>query len=99
TPRANRGPLNVRAAVFIQMVLCAAPAAAQLPSWVVEDPFSSADDDPIGIDRGDQLETVSPTHDDEEAQAPIPVVRGEVLAAIAGVREDQHRVDVTLTHG
>jgi hypothetical protein len=89
----------VRALAFIHALFVAASAHAQLPSWVVEDPFSSADDDPIGIDRQDRLEAVEPTRTDEEAHSPIPVVHGEVLSAIAGVREEGHRVDVTLTHG
>lgn len=89
----------MRTVLFIHALLCAVPASAQLPAWVTEDPFSSADDDPIGIDRTDRLETVAPTRTDEEVEAPIPVVHGEVLSAIAGVREEDHSVDVTLTHG
>ncbi|RZO64073.1 MAG: hypothetical protein EVA89_05545, partial [Sandaracinaceae bacterium] len=80
----------------------ATPAAAQdggLPDWVEQDPFSNEEDDPLGIDRSDQLERVSPTTVEEEAHAPIPVQRGEVLHAIAGVRETGHEVDVWLGHG
>lgn len=95
-------PRNARALPFILALAMATPAAAQdggLPDWVEQDPFSNEEDDPLGIDRSDQLERVSPTTVEEEAHAPIPVQRGEVLHAIAGVRETGHEVDVWLGHG
>ncbi|HJL18059.1 MAG TPA: VWA domain-containing protein, partial [Sandaracinaceae bacterium LLY-WYZ-13_1] len=70
-----------------------------LPSWVEADPFSEADDDPLGIDRGDRLERVEPTTVEEEAHGPVPVDHGEVLSAIAGVREVRHDVEVRLADG
>ncbi|MEC7526215.1 MAG: vWA domain-containing protein [Myxococcota bacterium] len=93
---------NVRALPFILALLASAPAAAQdggLPSWVEQDPFSEGGDDPLGIDRADRLERVEPTTVEEEAHAPIPVQRGEILHAIAGVRETHHEVTVELGHG
>lgn len=92
---------NVHLAVFL---LCFAPglASAQdggVPAWVEADPFSSGDDDPLGVDRADQLERVAPTRPEEEVERPIPVQRGPVLAAIAGVHETRHETEVTLDHG
>ena len=105
---------NARFTAVILALLLASPAGAQdssgdaapdagasaLPSWVRADPFASSDDDdPLSVDRADRLETVSPTRVDEEAQESIPVHRGDVLAAIAGVRETSHRVEARFEHG
>ncbi|MCB9597202.1 MAG: hypothetical protein H6719_31045 [Sandaracinaceae bacterium] len=82
--------------------LVALPAQAQdggVPDWVEADPFTASDDDPLGVDRADRLERVAPTRPEEEVERPIPVVRGAVLAAIAGVHETRHDVEVTLDHG
>src|SRR5690606_26079858 len=81
----------------------AAPAAAQrdggIPTWIEADPFASGDHDPIGMDRGDGLEATVPTDASEEVLARVPVQAGEVLTAIAGVREAAHEVSVELADG
>ncbi|HEY8428680.1 MAG TPA: hypothetical protein VIL20_09915, partial [Sandaracinaceae bacterium] len=94
--------LNVRAAPLILAALLASPAAAQdggLPEWATADPFASGEDDPIGVDRADRLEQVTPARAEEEVHELVPVQHGEVLTAIAGVREEQHSVEVRLAHG
>lgn len=96
---------NVSTLVFLLSCLAAPPiAGAQdggvgLPDWVEADPFSGGRDDPIGIDRADRLETVSPTRPGEALQPNVPVQHGEVLSAIAGVREREHTMEVRLEHG
>ncbi|MFK7990049.1 MAG: hypothetical protein AB8I08_28785 [Sandaracinaceae bacterium] len=71
-----------------------------LPDWVEDDPFSADDaSDPLGIDRGDRLETVQPTTPEEELAPSVPVHRGAVLSAIAGVRETAHTMDIQLQNG
>ncbi len=55
--------------------------------------------DPIGTDPNDGLESVTPPGADEEVREVLPVLRGAVLTAISGVREEQHEVEVTLGHG
>lgn len=92
---------NVSVLLFL-LALAPAAAGAQdggIPSWVEADPFTRAEDDPLGIDPADRLEHVAPTRPDEEVERPIAVVRGDVLAAIAGVHETSHALDVTLDHG
>ncbi len=94
-------PPNARPLVFL-LLLSAVPASAQdggLPRWVEADPFTAGEDDPLGIDRGDQLDQVAPTTSDEEVQRAIPVRRGAVLVAIGGVSESHHEVQVVLDHG
>lgn len=90
----------------IAALLAAAPSAALaqdapdgVPDWVEEDPFSAGEADPLGIDRSDRLETVQPTTPEEELAPSIPVRRGAVLSAIAGVRETAHTLDIRLVNG
>lgn len=95
-------PLNARTLCFLLALLGPSAGLAQdggIPEWVEHDPFTRDRDDPLGIDRDDRLERVSPTRLEEEVQRRIPVVAGEVLGAIAGVREDYHEVDVRFEHG
>lgn len=103
---------NLRApCLILALSLAAAPAAAQregaapspdsagLPDWVEADPFAGGEHDPLGAGRGDGLEATVPTDATEEARASAPIQRGEVLTAVAGVREASHDVDVRLAHG
>jgi hypothetical protein len=76
-----------------------AQPSAPLPEWIHADPFDGGELDPLAVDRSDQLEAVSPTRSDEEVHEHVPVQRGEVLEAIAGVREEGHTVDIRLAHG
>lgn len=95
----------MRAVAFILagVSAVAAPVGAQrdggIPEWALSDPFATGEHDPIGIDRGDGLEATVPTHAGEEATGRVPVQNGEVLGAIAGVREVSHDVAVRLAHG
>lgn len=97
--------LNVRAPslILVALLAAAAPAEAQrdggIPEWVEADPFAGGEHDPLGVDQGDRLERVAPTRPEEEVREVVPVQRGEVLAAIAGVREEEHAVEVRLAHG
>ena len=77
----------------------ARPRSSALPEWVEADPFTEGEDDPLGVLPAEQLEHVSPTTPDEEVQRPVPIRRGEVLAAISGVREVSHEVEVSLDDG
>src|SRR5690349_11574183 len=87
--------------VLLTLVIAGAAHAQDggLPAWVNYDPFASDGNDPLGIDRGDRLETVAPTTAEEEVAPSIPVMRGEVLTAIAGVRQTRDEIDVELVAG
>lgn len=98
-------PTNMRRSGLILALLgasLAAPAAAQdggIPGWIEADPFAGGEHDPLGMDRGDGLEATVPTSASEEVLAHVPAQAGEVLTAIAGVREASHEVSVEFAHG
>src|SRR5690606_19819844 len=98
-------PTNMRRSGLILALLgasLAAPAAAQdggIPGWIEADPFAGGEHDPLGMDRSDGLEATVPTSASEEVLAHVPAQAGEVLTAIAGVREASHEVSVELAHG
>lgn len=87
---------NLRALVLILASL-GAPAGAHAQAIV--DGGSTGADDPLGVDPDDHLERVAPTRASEEVRPRFRVRRGAVLAAIAGVREASHEVDVELGYG
>lgn len=98
-PRPRVSSIELPALLFVALALSAPGASAQPLEGVGEDLFTSGDDDPLAVDSADRLEEVSPTHADEEVPEHVPVQRGEVLTAIAGVREERHGVEVRLGHG
>lgn len=87
--------------LILALASASTPASAQtgLPHWIAADPFATGEHDPLGIDRSDGLEATVPTRAADEVRERVPVQHGEVLSAIAGVRESAHDVIVRLAHG
>jgi hypothetical protein len=90
-----------------------AASARDVPGLEQSLPYSAHGDDPIGLLRSDDsLDAVGPSKKEEgkkPAAAPDPrygprppdikIKAGEVVTAMAAVRETSHRVRVTLDHG
>lgn len=79
-------------------------AAARFRALVNADPFAGDESlgvtpDPLATDRNSSLADAELPTEDELLTQRFPVVDGEVLDAIAGVREREHRVSVELTSG
>jgi hypothetical protein len=67
---------------------------------VDSDPFVGEGDDPLARDaRDDEMRTMSLPGPNDVVGSRVPVRAGEVLTAIAGVRETSHRVRFTLRDG
>lgn len=80
------------------------PQAAAFRHAVDADPFAAPDPigeahDPLSTGDATALDAVRPDPDIEEVEAPVPVRHGAVLEAIAGVREVEHRFELTLEGG
>ncbi len=80
------------------------PEGAAFRAAVDGDPFAGSDPmgdahDPLSTGDAAALDTVRPDPDIEEVEAPVPVRHGAVLEAIAGVREVEHRIELSLEAG
>ena len=79
-------------------------ASARFRALVNADPFAGEESlgitpDPLATDRNSSLADAEMPSEDELLTERLPVVDGEVLDAIAGVREREHRVSVELAYG
>ncbi|MBX7196370.1 MAG: hypothetical protein K1X94_30230 [Sandaracinaceae bacterium] len=85
------------------------PALEEFRALVDSDPFAGDDPvggtedgatvDPLAAEGTSDLRTASLPAEDELVSERLPIVRGEVLSAIAGVREVEHRTHVELVAG
>ena len=79
-------------------------ASARFRALVNADPFAGDQSlgvtpDPLATDRNSSLADAEMPSEDELLTQRFPVVDGEVLDAIAGVRERAHRVSIELAYG
>ncbi len=65
----------------------------------VGDPGQAAHVDPLASEGTDDLRTAALPTEDSLVTARLPITRGEVLSAVAGVREVEHRTRVELVAG
>lgn len=92
----------LRAPCFLLLAFAAAATAqppTHLPEWLEADPFVDDEHDPLGMDQNDGLSAPLPSDAGQALRPTPPVQSGEVLSAIAGVREVAHDVEVQLAHG
>ncbi|UJR86490.1 hypothetical protein [Sandaracinus amylolyticus] len=76
------------------------PELDEFRRMVDADPFTAEESDPIGTSAGDaEMRTMRLPDPEEIVEERIPPVSGEVLTAIPGVRETEHRAEIELREG
>lgn len=77
------------------------PAAEAFRRAIDSDPWTSGEaaHDPLSQGSSEELASVVPDPDVEEAAAPIHVRHGDVMDAIPGVRVSRHTIAITLEGG
>ncbi|AKF10091.1 VWA domain-containing protein [Sandaracinus amylolyticus] len=76
------------------------PELDEFRRMVDADPFTAEESDPIGTSAGDaEMRTMRLPEPEEIVEERIPPVSGDVLTAIPGVRETEHRAEIELREG